>query len=106
MKGVEEIVVVVDREIDGPGPGLDNLLEVLEHVDVGEAGQLFELLSLEERHNKLTERILAPGLVRVDDHGIVGLHIVAQLQVMGEQDVAKNGLKESKINLKQRICIP
>lgn len=98
MEGVEEVVVVVDGEVHGPGPGFDDLLQVFEHVDVGEVCQLGQLLALEEGDHELAEGVLAPGLVRVDDHSVVGLDVVTQLQVVGEEDVAEDGLEKKKEN--------
>ena len=88
VEGVEEVVVVVVREVDGAGAGLHDGLEVLEEVDVGVGGQLAELLPLEEGHDELAEVVLAAGVVGVRDHGVVGLVVVAELQVVREQDVA------------------
>ena len=45
-----------------PGPCLDDSLELVLHVDVGEAGQLSELLPLKQGHDELTEGIAATTL--------------------------------------------
>lgn len=40
VERVEKLVVVVNSEIDRSGTGLDNRLEIVEHVDVRICGQL------------------------------------------------------------------
>ncbi len=40
MEGVEELVIVVDSQVDGPRPGLDDGLQIFEHVDVRVRSQL------------------------------------------------------------------
>jgi len=40
VEGVEELVVVVDGQVDGPRPGLDDGLQIFEHVDVRVRSQL------------------------------------------------------------------
>ena len=40
VEGVEKLVVVVDSQVDGPRPGLDDGLQIFEHVDVRVRSQL------------------------------------------------------------------
>ena len=54
---------------------------------------LFKLTPIEKRHDELTQRIFASRLIGVRDHCVVRLVVVAQLQVVREQDVAKRSLK-------------
>jgi len=58
-----------------------------------------QLSPVEEGHQKLAQRVLAPALIRVGDHGVVGVVVVAQLEVVGEQDVGQGGsLLKNKYN--------
>ena len=54
---------------------------------------LLELLPIKESDDELAQRVFPSRLVRVGDHGVVGLVVVAQLQVVREQNVAQGGLK-------------
>ena len=54
---------------------------------------LFKLTPIEKRHDELTQRIFASRLIGVRDHCVVRLVVVAQLQVVREQDVAKRSLQ-------------
>ena len=58
VEGVEKLVVVVDRQIDGPSSRLDHRFEILKHVDVGIGSQLlkywiFDIFSDFKRNLKL-----------------------------------------------------
>ena len=94
VEGVEEVVVVVDGEVDGSRPGLYDLLQVLEHVHEWVGGQLPQLLPLEQRDHKLSERVLPPRGVWVHHHGVVGLGVVAQAEVLAEQHEAQGRLEK------------
>ena len=54
---------------------------------------LLELSSVKKRDDELTQRIFASRLIGIWDHGVVSLVVVAQLQVVREQDVAEGGLQ-------------
>ena len=92
VKRIQEIVVVVDLQVDGTSSRLDDGLQVLKHVDVRIGGQLPQLLPLEKRHDKLPQAVFPAAFVGVGHHGIVSLVVVAQFEMVGEQNVAQGGL--------------
>ena len=68
MEAVEEVVVVIDGQIRRPSPGLDDGLDLLDHVGVGVARQLGQLPPVKQRHKELTQRVLNTGCVIYIDH--------------------------------------
>jgi hypothetical protein len=91
VEAVQEVVVVVHGEVGGARPALDNRLDVVDHVDVGIGGEVRQLAPVEQGDEELAQGVAAASPVGIGHHGVVGVVVVAQLQVVREQDVGQSG---------------